>query len=421
MEHDENFYLKHFGVKGMKWGVRKDRSGGSKQGGVSKEGGGGSKQAGGDSKQSNPKSAVGRFKDIRNYEAKTLELKSKNGEPVTLKEGKKPLISAVAAAAHPKLHENIKNSTAVSLHVGGKRVGDADFAFQGKNREEMYLNMIMIDSKHRGKGYASTVLDAAVELGRNEGAERITLEVPGNAPDAKHIYKKLGFKESGPTQTGDEIDTVWGGLTPMALEIPSNKKVKHAATETEPEPDEVEPGEVDDAELEKAFEQHFGALLTPDVTKGGGEEEAEEEVEDEMAQNDDESFYLKHYGIKGMKWGVKKAKDSVSESRKSRAAAKKAPASSDHNTATAARKKASQGGLSKLSNKELQDAINRMNLESQYKTLQAKNPTPQQAAMNYGKKIALSVAKDMAKTTMKNVVANNVKDPRVAELIKKTM
>ena len=24
MEHDENFYLKHYGVKGMKWGVRKD-------------------------------------------------------------------------------------------------------------------------------------------------------------------------------------------------------------------------------------------------------------------------------------------------------------------------------------------------------------------------------------------------------------
>lgn len=417
MEHDENFYLKHFGVKGMKWGVRKDRSGGSKQGGGSKEGGGGSKQAGGDSKDSNPKSAIGRFKDIRSHEAQTLELKSKNGETVTLKEGKKPLISAVAAAAHPKLHENIKNSTAVSLHVGGEKVGTADFSYQGKNREEMYLNMIMVDSKHRGKGYASTVLDSAVELGRKEGAERITLEVPGNAPDAKHIYKKLGFKESGPTQTGDEIDEVWGGLTPMALEIPSNKKVKHAATETEPEPDEVEPGEVDDAELEKAFEQHFGALLTPDVTKGGGEEE----VEGEMAQSDDDNFYLQHFGVKGMKWGVKKAKDSISESRKSRAAAKKAPASSDHDTATAARKKASQGGLSKLSNKELQDAITRMNLESQYKTLQAKNPTPQQAAMNYGKKIALSVAQDMAKTTMKNVVANNVKDPRVAELIKKTM
>ena len=135
----------------------------------------------------------------------------------------------------------------------------------------------------------------------------------------------------------------------------------------------------------------------------------------------DENFYLKHFGVKGMKWGARKAKDKVSGARQERSAAKKAPASSDHDTATAARKKASQGGLSKLSNKELQDAINRMNLESQYKTLQSKNPTPQQAAMNYGKKIALSVAQEMAKTTAKNVIANNVKDPRVAELIKKTL
>ena len=135
----------------------------------------------------------------------------------------------------------------------------------------------------------------------------------------------------------------------------------------------------------------------------------------------DESFYLKHFGVKGMKWGLRKATDKVSEARKERSAAKKAPASSDHDTAKAAKKKASQGGLSKLSNKELQDAITRMNLETQYKSLNAKNPTPQQAAMNYGKKIVLSVAQDMAKTTMKNVVANNVKDPRVAELIKKTL
>ena len=138
-------------------------------------------------------------------------------------------------------------------------------------------------------------------------------------------------------------------------------------------------------------------------------------------EHEDDKFYLNHFGIKGMKWGVRKATDKVSEARKERSAAKKAPASSDHDTAKAAKKKASQGGLSKLSNKELQDAITRMNLETQYKSLNAKNPTPQQAAMSYGKKIALSVAQDMAKTTMKNVVANNVKDPRVAELIKKTL
>ena len=160
-----------------------------------------------------------------------------------------------------------------------------------------------------------------------------------------------------------------------------------------------------------ALAQSDTALAQSDTDHSGGDN----------VEHEDDKFYLKHFGIKGMKWGVRKATDNVSEARKERSAAKKAPASSDHDTAKAAKKKASQGGLSKLSNKELQDAITRMNLETQYKSLNAKNPTPQQAAMNYGKKIVLSVAQDMAKTTMKNVVANNVKDPRVAELIKKTL
>lgn len=171
------------------------------------------------------------------------------------------------------------------------------------------------------------------------------------------------------------------------------------------------------------YDEFTKRMTSFDLSLGEDEPLVQSDTDHEGGENmeHDENFYLQHFGVKGMKWGVKKAKDSVSGARQERAAAKKAPASSDHDTATTARKKASQGGLSKLSNKELQDAITRMNLESQYKSLVAKNPTPQQAAMNYGKKIALSVAQDMAKTTAKNVIANNVKDPRVAELIKKTL
>lgn len=37
-------------------------------------------------------------------------------------------------------------------------------------------------------------------------------------PHAKHIYEKLGFKETGEAMLGDE-DDVWGGLTKMKLEF----------------------------------------------------------------------------------------------------------------------------------------------------------------------------------------------------------
>lgn len=349
---DFDVTLSHFGVKGMKWGQRKVDSGGS--------------------------SATSRFKDIRSLKPKTLELKSKSGETVFVKEGKKPFISAVAAAAHPKLHQNIKDSTSVSLHVGGKKVGDADFMFNGKNREEMYLNMIQVDPKQRGKGYASTVLDAAVELGQKEGSKRITLEVPGNAPDAKHIYKKLGFKESGPPSKGGDLDLIWGGLTRMELDI-SSRKIKHADTE---------PEQVDDEDLEKAFDQHFRSLLTPDAKKGG---------EDTVTHNDADDF-LAHYGVKGMKWGQRKAARIEKKAKE-----KYERSSEDARQAEAAKTKMKTSSVDSLSNKELQALVQRMNLEQQLSGLQEKAQTK-----SVGRKFAEEIVREQVKNTVSGAIRDSV-------------
>ena len=64
---------------------------------------------------------------------------------------------------------------------------------------------------------------------------------------------------------------------------------------------------------------------------------------------------LEHFGVKGMRWGVKKSESHSSGG-----------GSEDHNNATAAAGKAKKGGVKSLSNKELQDMITRMNLEQQY-------------------------------------------------------
>jgi hypothetical protein len=65
---------------------------------------------------------------------------------------------------------------------------------------------------------------------------------------------------------------------------------------------------------------------------------------------------LAHFGVKGMKWGVRRNKPSI-------------PASKDSATATAARMKVKTGGTKSLSNKELQALITRINLEQQYARL----------------------------------------------------
>lgn len=75
---------------------------------------------------------------------------------------------------------------------------------------------------------------------------------------------------------------------------------------------------------------------------------------------------LTHYGVKGMKWGVRKSSDSSGGGRN------KLPPSEDFQNVSANRAKIRSGGTKALSNKELQDVVTRMNLEEQYHTLKEK-------------------------------------------------
>lgn len=91
--------------------------------------------------------------------------------------------------------------------------------------------------------------------------------------------------------------------------------------------------------------------------------------------------FLAHFGVKGMRWGV----------RRDRGGSGKAPNSDDHERAVATRKKARSGGGTKaLSNKELQDLITRANLESQFKRL---HPSRSEAAVRFAADILLGVGK----------------------------
>jgi hypothetical protein len=73
---------------------------------------------------------------------------------------------------------------------------------------------------------------------------------------------------------------------------------------------------------------------------------------------------LAHYGVKGMRWGKRKAHPASDAS----------PASSDSATISGHKNKISAGGTKTLSTRELQDLVNRMNLEQQYSKLQKGTP-----------------------------------------------
>jgi hypothetical protein len=74
--------------------------------------------------------------------------------------------------------------------------------------------------------------------------------------------------------------------------------------------------------------------------------------------------FLEHFGVKGMKWGKRGGGSSPKE-----------PPSKDASAALALRGRAKKSKPKALTNAELQQAINRMNLEQQFKRL-ATNEKP---------------------------------------------
>jgi hypothetical protein len=101
-----------------------------------------------------------------------------------------------------------------------------------------------------------------------------------------------------------------------------------------------------------------------------------------MTKNNSDNF-LEHYGIKGMRWGRRRASlDSGSSSTSSVKATpiEKPKASADASAVSTYKSRVAAGGVDALSTKELQQLVNRQNLEQQYAKL---NPAPVSAGQKF--------------------------------------
>lgn len=130
-----------------------------------------------------------------------------------LKKGGIGFIGRVLGRISKRMREKQGNFVYYSLMLGEKEIGNIQFA---KNSDtEVYGNWLQVDDEYRGKGYATKTMETLISIFRDMGFSEMTLEVPDNSPDARHIYDKLGFKKVEYLGT----DPVWGGLTKMKLKL----------------------------------------------------------------------------------------------------------------------------------------------------------------------------------------------------------
>ena len=94
---------------------------------------------------------------------------------------------------------------------------------------------------------------------------------------------------------------------------------------------------------------------------------------------------LEHYGIKGMKWGVRRSRDELARLR-----GEKTPPSQDAVKARDLQKRVKRSGTKSLSNKQLKDLNARLELEKSYKRLTTKDKKKKENVMlTKGEKAAL--------------------------------
>lgn len=129
---------------------------------------------------------------------------------------------------------------------------------------------------------------------------------------------------------------------------------------------------------------------------------------------------LAHFGVKGMRWGVRKDRTSQpvtvvhhpGKTTMSTMGGMNRNPSSDAITAAAAKRVAKKSGTQALSNQELQVLVTRMNLERQYKNLQP--PGGKQRVAKFTSDVLLNVGKQQA-----TKIAGDLLSQQIAKALKK--
>jgi hypothetical protein len=380
VSHAENF-LQHHGVKGMKWGVRKERVDG-KDGDfvVSKDNPIYNISANAPRNASGAVYAAFTKNDVINYRSMYVAqlegfLKAPKvfSNAFELKGNLNVAGEKAQVEAFQKLWKS--NKTGIAKALAESQV-DISFVAGLINRG------LKID---RTKAYQKKFLDASEEYMMNKGYKQFQAALALPATDKfKTPYYSLLAKRGYSALLDLNDVKAFGGEKPILI-FKGKDHLKNRDTV-----------ELTKTDIQLAMDTYFDPkkLNKYNIRDLHAKHDAfpGEEVEN-MSYVED---FLQHFGVKGMKWG---------QHRKS-----KLPASSDAQKSLDIRAKAKTNKAKSLTNAELQLAINRMNLEQQFKRLAVNERPPVQrwitstlleigkreVQVAIGKKVATTIAKKVA-------------------------
>ena len=179
-----NEELMHYGVLGMRWGVRRFQK---KDGTLTNAG-------------------------KKRYYDESYTLNTKSGEQIKMIRDKRGVLANTLRKVSPKLAKEQDKTLIYSVYDSkGKKA--VSYEAYLKSPEEFNIVWTDTKTKYRGRGFSTAVLKQGEAIAKKYGRTKITAELVDNSPDIHHIARdKYGYKKVGEIRTQEVLDT-WGGLT----------------------------------------------------------------------------------------------------------------------------------------------------------------------------------------------------------------